>query len=115
VSQWLVSNFDVIAFEKLAIRNMVRSTLAKSILDAAWGELTWQITYKAENAGVWAVPVNPKNTTQRCSRCGTIVPKGISDREHSCPECGLNLGRDHNAAINVLRLGESLVERRQNG
>jgi putative transposase len=110
VSRWLLLNYDLIAFENLAIRNMTRGNLAKSIMDAAWGELIWQITYKAEEAGKWAVPVNPKNTTQACSGCETIVPKGLADRTHACPECGLVLGRDHNAAINVLQRGVRCVE-----
>ncbi|MCQ1534987.1 transposase, partial [Methanosarcina sp. KYL-1] len=31
--------------------------------------------------------------------------KDLSERIHSCPYCGLTLDRDHNAAINILRLG----------
>jgi transposase len=30
------------------------------------------------------------------------VPKTLHDRTHVCPACGLILGRDHNAALNVL-------------
>jgi putative transposase len=29
----------------------------------------------------------------------------LGQREHRCPACGLVLHRDHNAAINILRLG----------
>ncbi|MGC8714727.1 MAG: zinc ribbon domain-containing protein, partial [Leptodesmis sp.] len=25
----------------------------------------------------------------------------LKDRLHACPECGLTIGRDHNAAINI--------------
>ena len=35
-----------------------------------------------------------------------IVQKGLSVRWHSCPECGVSLHRDHNAALNILRLGQ---------
>ena len=87
---------------------MAQSRFGKSIMDAAWGELIWQITYKAEYAGKWAVPVNPKNTTKKCSGCGKMVPKEIWERQHSCG-CGLSLNRDHNAAINILTLGRSVV------
>jgi putative transposase len=124
VSKWLVSNYDLIAFEKLNIKNMSRSAtgtiekpgknvaqksgLNRSILDAAWGELIWQLKYKAEYAGVWAVPVNPRGTSIRCSGCGEPVPKTLADRQHICGACGLALDRDHNAARNILRLGEAL-------
>lgn len=109
VSKWLVSHYDLIAYENLKIERMVHGKLAKSILDAAWGELVWQITYKAEEAGKWAVPVNPRGTTINCSACGNPVRKGLSERTHRCPNCGLVLDRDHNAALNILRLGESLA------
>ncbi|MER3477164.1 MAG: transposase, partial [Leptolyngbya sp. ERB_1_2] len=39
--------------------------------------------------------------SQDCSGCGTKVPKKIQDRWHSCPSCGCELDRDHNAAINI--------------
>ena len=124
VSKWLVSNYNLIAFEKLNIRNMARSAkgtvrnpgknvaqksgLNRSIFDAAWAQLIWQITYKAESAGRWAVPVNPRGTSIRCSGCGEPVPKTLADRQHICGNCGLSLDRDHNAALNILRLGEAL-------
>ena len=41
VSKWLVSNYDLIAFEKLNIKGMVQGRMAKSILDAAWGQLLY--------------------------------------------------------------------------
>jgi putative transposase len=107
VSKWLVSNYDLIAHESLSIKGMSQSHFAKSILDAAWGILIWQLTYKAEKAGVWVVPVNPRGTSQKCSGCGEIVVKKLSQRMHNCPYCGLVLGRDHNAAVNVLALGMS--------
>jgi putative transposase len=107
-SKWLVSNYDLIAFEKLNIQGMAQSRLAKSILDAAWAELIWQISYKAESAGRWAIPVNPRGTSIRCSSCGADVPKTLADRQHICV-CGTSLDRDHNAALNILALGQSAV------
>ncbi|MEG6570076.1 zinc ribbon domain-containing protein, partial [Thermoanaerobacterium thermosaccharolyticum] len=41
---------------------------------------------------------------QRCSGCGRIVEKDLSVRVHKC-ECGLEIDRDVNAAINVLYEG----------
>lgn len=49
--------------------------------------------------------VNPHNTSQLCSRCGEIVKKSLAERWHSCSVCGLEMDRDVNAAINILRLG----------
>jgi putative transposase len=105
VSKWLVANYDLIAYEDLKIRNMVRSNLAKGIMDAAWGMLIGFTKYKAESAGAWMIPVNPRGTSQICSGCGENVPKTLAERTHSCPHCGLVLGRDHNAGRNILALG----------
>lgn len=106
VSKAIVSKYDLVAHEKLDIMPMAqmrRAGMTKSIMDAAWSQLIRQITYKAEYAGKWAVPVNPRGTTQTCSSCGAVAKKKLSERTHSCP-CGLVLGRDHNAGINIMNL-----------
>jgi putative transposase len=106
----LIDAYDLIAYEGLKIRRMAQSNLAKSIMDAAWGQLIRQLVYKAECAGKYAVAVNPYGTTQSCSGCGEKVPKKLWQRHHACPGCNLSLGRDHNAALNIKALGESAVE-----
>ena len=106
LSRKLVNEHQLIVAEKLNITGMVRSKLAKSILDAGWSRFTSQLTYKAERAGCQFVQVNPHNTSQMCSECGQIVPKDLSVRVHEC-ECGLVLDRDVNAARNILTRGLS--------
>jgi putative transposase len=107
VSKWLVAHYDLIAYEKLNVKGMVQSNLGKSIMDAAWSILLFQMCYKAESAGVHVVAVNPRGTSQKCSGCGENVPKKLWQRTHDCPNCGLVLGRDLNAAVNILTLGMS--------
>jgi len=106
ISNQLVSKYGLIAFEDLSITNMLKNhNLAKSISDAAWRMLVTITSYKAESAGSIVVLVDPRNTSQLCSRCGLKVNKSLSDRVHECPQCGLVMDRDENAAINILRLG----------
>ncbi len=100
----LCSRFDLIAHEDLNIKGLARGMLAKSVSDVAWGSFLQRLACKAESAGVHLVAVDPRNTTQACSQCGTLVPKGLGDRIHAC-ECGCVLDRDHNAALNVLARG----------
>lgn len=102
----LFDRFDLIAYEDLAISRMVHGTLGKSIHDAAWGKFLSALVSKAEEAGKHAIAVDPRGTSQRCSGCGTVVKKTLSEREHRCT-CGLILHRDENAARNVLALGLS--------
>ncbi|MEO8955498.1 MAG: transposase, partial [Ktedonobacteraceae bacterium] len=83
-----------------------KSGLNKSIQDAGWTMFVSMCTYKAANAGREVLTVNPRYTSQVCSGCGTVKKKTLEERWHSC-ECGTELDRDHNAAINILRLGSS--------
>lgn len=106
VSRLLVNRFGTIAFEDLNITTMQKNHhLAKSIADVAWNLFITITESKAEDAGSRVILVNPRNTSQMCSRCGMTVTKTLSDRVHSCPYCGLLMDRDQNAAINILRLG----------
>ena len=101
----------MIYYEGLRVRNMMQNhSLAKSISDAGWSAFLSILTFKAASAGKRVQAVNPAFTSQRCSgpHCGMLVQKGLSVRWHSCPECGTSLHRDHNAALNILRLGEAL-------
>jgi putative transposase len=109
LSHVLVSMFGVIAFESLNIKGMVRNhCLSKSIQDAAWNQLIQYTIYKAADAGREVRMVDPRGTSQRCSACGAIVVKDLSQRIHDCA-CGLVLDRDHNAALNILSLGLQTV------
>ena len=105
----LVRENDTIYHEDLQVRNMLRNHhLAKSISDAGWEAFLSILSYKAACAGRQVIAVNPAFTSQICSGCGVLVAKGLSVRWHSCPECGTSLHRDHNAAKNIERLGQSL-------
>ena len=105
-SRYLVDEHSFIAFEDLTIKNMLKNhCLAKAISDVSWGMLIGITANKAEEAGSQVILVDPRNTSQMCSRCGAIVKKDLSVRIHDCPMCGLVIDRDENAAINILRLG----------
>ena len=104
LSRYYIDNYDAIAMEDMPIPNMVHNHLAKSILDSCWGKLRQYISYKAENAGKLYIPVDYKGTTQRCSQCGAIVTKNLSEREHKCPNCGFEVQRDYNSALEIIKL-----------
>lgn len=107
-SRKLINEYQFIAFEKLDIQGMQETghkTINRGIADVAWGRFVQFSQYKAEDAGRTVVLVNPRGTTQECSGCGEIVPKGLHVRVHNCTHCGLVLSRDHNAALNILARG----------
>ena len=105
-SRRVVNRFDVIAVEDLSVNQMVHNhCLAKSIQDAAWSQFATFLSYKAACAGRAFVAVNPAYTSQDCSGCGHRQKKTLAERMHACICCGLTLDRDHNAALNIKRLG----------
>ena len=121
-SRKLVNHYGTLVFEDLQIDNLTaapapkqdeqgkyvpngaaaKGGLNKSILDAGWGAFVTMCRHKAEEAGGTVVKVAPHGTSQACSGCGCIVQKDLSVRWHSCPHCGTELDRDHNAAKNIL-------------
>lgn len=108
LSRYYVKGYGFIALEKLQINSMVKNKyLSKSIIDASWSKFIQLLQYKAENAGVEVIQIDPKNTTQICSNCGSKVPKKLYNRIHKC-KCGLEIERDYNSALNILNIGKGL-------
>ena len=109
VANYYIENFGTIYIEELNIQGMLKNRhLSKSIADSSWGMFFSLLSYKAAEAGRTLVKVAPHGTSQICSQCGEKVPKSLSVRIHHCPLCGLNLDRDYNAALNILRVGQTL-------
>lgn len=102
-SRYFIDRYGLIAMESLSVDNMLKNhRYARSISDAAWAAFADAVEYKAEDAGIQFVKVNPRGTSQECSRCGQVVQKELSVRWHDCPFCGLSIHRDINAALNIL-------------
>ncbi len=105
-SRILVDRALVLVIEDLNIAGMVRSRhLARSISDAAMGELSRQILYKARWHGV-EVRIADRffPSSKTCSGCGEVRKDlDLSTRTYSCEICGLVIDRDLNAAINLAR------------
>ena len=106
LARCVVMSNDLVAYEDLKVRNMVRNRhLAKSIYDAAWTQFRQWVEYFGKVFGVVTVAVPPHNTSQNCSNCGEVVKKSLSTRTHVCPHCGHTQDRDWNAARNILEIG----------
>ena len=109
----LVRQSNTFYVENLNVQNMVKNhRLARCILEANWGTFLDMLTYKAESAGGKVERVDPKDTSQRCSCCGSkpLRKLTLSIRRYRCGFCGFEADRDVNAALNILQrgLGKSL-------
>jgi putative transposase len=107
LSSSLAKTKSVIVLEDLHVRGMQRNKhLALSVSDAGMGELRRQLAYKSEWYGSTLVVADRFFPSSKlCSGCGTIKNTlRLNDRVYCCDVCGLSLGRDENAAINLRRL-----------
>ena len=95
-----------VVMEDLSVKGLRDISLSKNMThgydDASLGGLRRRIADLAECAGREVVLVDPRGTSQTCSRCHGTVPKGLEVRVHRCPHCGLVMDRDVNAARNML-------------
>jgi putative transposase len=124
-SRKLVNRYQVIVFEDIQTSNLTKKPKPKkdegtghhlpngasakaglntSILDAGWGTFVEMCSVKAACAGRTLIKVDPRYTSALCSGCGQVRKKDLSERWHSC-DCGAELDRDVNAAINILERG----------
>ncbi len=102
----LIQSNDLVAYEDLNVRNMVRNhCLAKSISDAGWSSFRRWLEYFGWKYGKATVAVLAHGTSQRCSNCGNEVFKTLSQRTHKCDQCGYCAQRDVNSGREILRLG----------
>jgi IS605 OrfB family transposase len=110
-SNALVARCGVIVVGDVSSLKLAKTTMAKSVLDAGWGQLKTMLEYKCDHAGIIFKVVSEKNTTQTCSNCQQLPdsrPRGIAGlgiREWICSGCGVTHDRDVNAARNILALG----------
>lgn len=111
LSRQLVNENAAIFVGNVSSSKLVKTRMAKSVLDAGWSILKTMLLYKCAHAGVVFEEINEAYTTQRCSCCGSIPdssPKGrtgLGIREWDCMVCGTHHDRDINAASNILALG----------
>jgi putative transposase len=99
----LVRNYSLIGIEDLNVRGMMANhKLARSIADMSFFEFRRQLEYKAKVAGANVIVADmwfPSSKT--CSKCGIVKDElKLSERRYVC-ECGTELDRDVNAAINL--------------
>ena len=109
-STMLVRENALIVVGDLSAKKLVKTKMAKSVLDTGFSALKTMLKYKCENAGVMFEEVNERFTTQTCSSCGAITASSPKDRADlrirvwEC-ECGSVNQRDLNSAKNILALG----------
>ncbi|NGX28394.1 MAG: hypothetical protein K940chlam1_00573 [Candidatus Anoxychlamydiales bacterium] len=107
----IVKSHDIIGVEKMNIKAMMQGlkTLSRAISDAAWGMFLNCLKNKAFEYGKNLYEVSSfLASTQLCSKCGQKKEMKLGQSKYSC-ECGQNIDRDHNAAINIKNLAVGMT------
>ena len=134
ISTRLVQDHDLIVFERLNTKAMVRKPkpkpvpdqqghflpnrrrhkagLNRGILASCWGYLATRTEQKAAASGAVVVYVHPKHSSQECRVCGHIASASReSQAVFRCVKCGHEDHADTNAAKNILARGLTLATR----
>lgn len=107
-SRKIVDQYQYIVVGDVSSTKLVKTKMAKSVLDSGWGMFKTFLDYKSQQAARSFSVVSERNTTRACSSCGALTgPTGLDMlvvREWTCAECGVAHDRDINAARNILAL-----------
>ena len=104
----IIRENQAIVIEDLKVKNLMKNhNLAKSIAEVSWSRFREMLDYKSRWYGrdlIIAPPDYP--SSQLCSDCGnrSSQTKDLACRIYVCPECGLEIDRDYNASLNLLKL-----------
>ena len=111
INDLLTAGYSTIFIEKLDIQRMMSIPSIKDrLVDTQLFLLIRMLKYKARRAGINVIEIDPfYPSSQVCHCCGFVNKKlTLHDRHWRCPDCGAELERDYNAAINILHRGLNL-------
>jgi putative transposase len=105
-SRKMVDRYQKIVVGDVSSLLLVKTRMAKSVLDAGWGMLKGFLEYKSQRAARTFEVTSERNTSVTCSACGALTgPRGVNGlivRSWVCSNCGELHDRDVNAARNIL-------------
>jgi len=95
----LLNEFSLIAIQDEQLNAWKEEHHGKAVQHSVLG----RVKTKLRNSKKVYVCSKWEATTQTCSNCGHKQEMPENVRVYECPECGLHLDRDVNAAINILK------------
>lgn len=104
ITTYIVNNYDNIYIEDLNVLGMLSNhKLAKAISDTSFSMFRSMLEYKCKWYGkILCVIDRFYPSSKTCSECGWKKENlTLSDRIFKCENCGIEIDRDLNAAINI--------------
>ena len=105
VTTYLTKSHSKVVIEDLLVSGMMKNRrLAHAIADVGFYEFRRQLEYKCQWYGSELVIVSRTfPSSKMCSRCGHRKKElSLSERVYECEQCGLEIDRDLNAALNLV-------------
>ena len=107
----LCDEYDKLGFETLNLRGM-KKLWGRKISDLGFSQFMLILEHIARMRNKQVVRIGQwEPTSQTCSCCGHRQSIELRERWFTCGSCGLEIGRDHNAARNIRREAIALLER----
>lgn len=95
------NQFDCFCFEDLNLKGM-QKLWGRKVSDLSYYSFQQMMLYKAVKVGKICIKIGRfKPSSQLCSKCGHRQKMTLDKRTYVCPECGITMDRDLNAAINI--------------
>lgn len=95
------SQFDCFCFEDLNLKGM-KALWGRKMSDLSYYSFQQMMLYKSIKTGKIAVKIGRfEASSQICHCCGHRQKMPLDARTYECPECGMKIDRDLNAAINI--------------
>ena len=115
LSTEIANQYDVVCVEDLDMKSLSNKGFrnGKATMDNGYGMFLNMLEYKLSDRGKYLIKVSKwYPSSQICHYCGHQNPllKDLRVRKWICPKCGQSLGRDVNAAINILYEGLRLMK-----
>ena len=105
VTTYLAKSHSKVVIEDLLVSGMMKNRrLARAIADVGFYEFRRQLEYKCQWSGSELVVVSRTFPSSKlCSQCGHRKKElSLSERVYHCEQCGLEIDRDLNAALNLV-------------
>lgn len=108
----IAKRYDVVCIETLDMKGMSNKSFGngKATMDNGYGMFVRMLDYKLRERGKSLVRIDKwYPSSQLCHTCGHRQKMPLIKRTYICPECGMVLDRDINAAINIRAEGMRII------
>lgn len=106
--------YDIFVLEDLTsirVQSRKGKDFTRKLNNWSFYQLAQFLEYKAEALGKSVIYIDPRYSSQKCSKCGDIRKSNRKGNSYHCKACGFQLHSDLNASRNIAQAGISCLSR----